>query len=128
MITFFTLFKHILLILFAYSLISSNIPNGNVKNGEVMVEYLPPFPPKGVGYQRMVFVLYKQNRKLDFSKYKLSHNETSNLKQRTFKTLDFYRDQQDYITPAGLAFFQSDWDSSVTSFYHNVLSMYEYKI
>ncbi|XP_053947609.1 39S ribosomal protein L38, mitochondrial [Anastrepha ludens] len=103
----------------------SNIPNGDVKQGEVMVEYLPPFPPKGVGYQRIVFVLYKQNGKLDFSKYKLPSSEKNNLEKRTFKTLDFYREQQDNITPAGLAFFQSDWDSSLAKFYHNVLNMKE---
>nr|XP_014099961.2 39S ribosomal protein L38, mitochondrial [Bactrocera oleae] len=103
----------------------SNIPNGDVKKGEVLVEYLPPFPPKGVGYQRMVFVLYKQNGKLDFSKYKLSQNEMNNLEKRTFKTLDFYGEQQDHITPAGLAFFQSDWDSSITNFYHNLLNIKE---
>lgn len=106
-------------------MLSSNIPNGDVKKGEVLVEYLPPFPPKGVGYQRMVFVLYKQNGKLDFSKYKLSQNEMNNLEKRTFKTLDFYGEQQDHITPAGLAFFQSDWDSSITNFYHNLLSMHK---
>ncbi|XP_017484222.1 PREDICTED: 39S ribosomal protein L38, mitochondrial [Rhagoletis zephyria] len=103
----------------------SNIPNGDVKKGEVLVDYLPPFPPKGVGYQRMIFVLYKQNGKLDFSKYKLPTSDKYNLEKRTFKTLDFYREQQDNITPAGLAFFQSDWDSSLTKFYHNALNMKE---
>ncbi|XP_067641820.1 large ribosomal subunit protein mL38 [Eurosta solidaginis] len=103
----------------------SNIPNGDVKQGEVLIDYLPPFPPKGLGFQRFVFVLYKQNRKLDFSKYKLAASEQNNLEKRTFKTLDFYRAQQDHITPAGLAFFQTDWDESITKFYHNVLNMKE---
>ncbi|XP_023158360.1 39S ribosomal protein L38, mitochondrial isoform X2 [Ceratitis capitata] len=103
----------------------SNIPNGDVKQGEVLVEYLQPFPPKGVGYQRMIFVLYKQNAKLDFSKYKLPKSESNNLEKRTFRTLDFYREQQENITPAGLAFFQSDWDTSLTKFYHNVLNIKE---
>lgn len=46
------------------------------------------------------------------------------LSERTFKTLDFYRELQDNLTPAGLAFFQTDWDDSVPEFYHNSLSMY----
>lgn len=43
------------------------------------------------------------------------------LADRTFKTLDFYREFQDNLTPAGLAFFQADWDDSVQKFYHKTL-------
>lgn len=39
--------------------------------------------------------------------------------------MEFYRNYQDDITPAGLSFFQSDWDSSLTDFYHNILNMKE---
>ena len=47
----------------------------------------------------------------------LSHS----LTDRTFKTVDFYRKHQDSMTPAGLGFFQSQWDASVTSTFHNTL-------
>lgn len=47
------------------------------------------------------------------------------MQKRTFKTYDFYREHQDSITPAGLAFFQSDWDTNLTEFYHNVLEIKE---
>lgn len=47
------------------------------------------------------------------------------MDKRTFKTYDFYRKYQDDITPAGLAFFQSDWDSNLTEYYHKVLEMNE---
>lgn len=47
------------------------------------------------------------------------------MEKRTFTTYDFYRKYQEDITPAGLAFFQSDWDSNVKDFYHNVLDMKE---
>lgn len=46
------------------------------------------------------------------------------LKERNWNTLEFYRKYQDYLTPAGLAFFQSDWDLTVKEFYHSVLSAY----
>lgn len=46
------------------------------------------------------------------------------LSKRSFNTLDFYRENQDFITPTGLCFFQSDWDPSLTNFYHKVLSNY----
>lgn len=106
-----------------------NIPDGQVAKGERIVPYLQPFPPKGTGFHRHIFVLYKQEGKLDFSDYKVEEAKTD-LAARTFKTLDFYRKYQDHITPAGLAFFQSDWDQSLINFYHNVLNMkhpvYEY--
>ncbi|KAK8723935.1 hypothetical protein OTU49_011613, partial [Cherax quadricarinatus] len=47
------------------------------------------------------------------------------LKERTFSTLSFYRELQDNITPAGLSWFQSDWDSSLTDFFHHTLKMRE---
>ncbi|XP_066148395.1 large ribosomal subunit protein mL38 [Euwallacea fornicatus] len=102
----------------------ANIPGNKVDKGEVIINYLQPFPPKGTGYHRYIFILYKQNRKLDFSKYKKS-GLCHNLSDRTFKTYDFYKSLQDDITPAGLALFQSDWSPSVKQFYHEVLDMGE---
>ncbi|TMW54273.1 hypothetical protein DOY81_000628 [Sarcophaga bullata] len=102
-----------------------NIPNGDVQKGDVIMNYLPPFPPKGIGYQRFIFVLYKQNRKMDFNSLKLSAGDYANLEKRTFKTYDFYRQHQDDITPAGLAFYQTNYDKSLTKFYHNVLNLKE---
>lgn len=106
---------------------SANIPNGDLSKGESLAEYLPPFPPKGIGFQRFVFILYRQTKKLDFD-LKLKPEDYANLEKRTFSTLDFYRQYQDEITPAGLAFFQTDYDKSLTSFYHNVLGMMSNKV
>jgi len=39
--------------------------------------------------------------------------------------VDFYRKHQDHLTPAGLAFFQSQWDESVTDTFHNTLNTRE---
>jgi len=104
----------------AISISSTNIPNGDVSKGDLIAPYLQPFPSKGTGYQRYIFVLYKQEKSLDLSKLKVT--EPTNLQQRTFKTFDFYREHQDLITPAGLSFFQAKWDEGLTDFYHNVLS------
>ncbi|TDG41600.1 hypothetical protein AWZ03_011977 [Drosophila navojoa] len=103
----------------------ANIPNGKIVEGEVLADYLPPFPPRGLGYQRMVFVLYKQESRLDLSSHKLDAKDYNNLEKRTFSTLDFYRQHQDELTPAGLAFYQTNWDESLTNFYHNVLQIKE---
>lgn len=55
-------------------------------------------------------------------KYLRKYSFSTDLTKRSFKTLDFYRENQDFITPAGLCFFQSDWDQTLTDFYHKVLS------
>lgn len=44
----------------------SNIPGNNLEKGETLVQYLQPIPPKGTGYHRYVFVLYKQEKKVDY--------------------------------------------------------------
>jgi len=94
--------------------------------GETVCPYLQPFPPHGTGFQRFVFVLYKQKSKLDISKYSQPDiKDGVNLPSRTFKSREFF-DSHD-VTPAGLAFFQSDYDTSLHKFFHDVLDMKEPK-
>lgn len=97
-----------------------NIPESRLKEGEELVDYLQPVAPHGIGYCRYIFVLYKQEGRVDFSEYKRA-KPCSNLEERNWRTLDFYRKYQDQLTPAGLAFFQSDWEPSLKEFYHNTL-------
>nr|XP_023011509.1 39S ribosomal protein L38, mitochondrial-like [Leptinotarsa decemlineata] len=101
-----------------------NIPGNAIEKGETLIEYLQPFPPKGTGYHRLIFVLYKQEKELDFSSFK-REGLCLDLSQRTFSTYNFYKNNQDDLTPAGLAFFQTDWDPSLKKFYHDVLDMKE---
>lgn len=49
----------------------------------------------------------------------------TDFNHRTFKTYDFYRDRQELLTPAGLAFCQVDWDNSVSHFFHTELGVEE---
>ena len=48
---------------------SGNIPGNNIDKGEEIISYLQPFPPRGTGSQRLIFVLYKQDKKIDLSSY-----------------------------------------------------------
>ncbi|KAI8422246.1 hypothetical protein MSG28_006135 [Choristoneura fumiferana] len=68
----------------------ANIPGNHIEKGDRLVEYLQPFPLKGTGYHRYVFVLYKQNERMIYD-----------------------------LPQAGLAFYQTDWDSSVKDYFHN---------
>lgn len=101
-----------------------NIPGGAVQSGEELCHYLPPFPAKGTGFHRYIFVLFKQEGHINFQE-DVRPSPCHSLVDRTFKTVEFYRKHQDSITPAGLAFFQSQWDESVTNTFHNTLNMKE---
>ncbi|XP_007560969.1 large ribosomal subunit protein mL38 [Poecilia formosa] len=101
-----------------------NIPGGAVKAGEELCHYLPPFPARGTGFHRYIYVLFKQEKPISFRE-DLRPSPCHSLVDRTFKTVDFYRKHQDDMTPAGLAFFQSQWDESVTNTFHNTLNMKE---
>lgn len=86
----------------------------------------------------MVFVLLKQNERLDCSKLKLPYPWyvfrrkyhffivffvfSDDLRLRTFSTPEFYLKNENSLTPAGLAFFQTEWDHSCTECFHQRLS------
>ncbi|NXX43088.1 RM38 protein, partial [Tricholaema leucomelas] len=102
----------------------TNIPGNDIKLGKEICHYLPPFPAMGTGYHRFVFLLFKQDHPIDFSE-DARPMPCHSLKMRTFSTFDFYRKHEDAMTPAGLAFFQCQWDSSVTWVFHQLLNMRE---
>ncbi|NXD69780.1 RM38 protein, partial [Eolophus roseicapillus] len=102
----------------------TNIPGNNIKSGKEICHYLPPFPAMGTGYHRFIFLLFKQDCPIDFSE-DVRPMPCHSLKMRTFSTFDFYRKHEDAMTPAGLAFFQCQWDSSVTGIFHQLLNMRE---
>ncbi|XP_064007068.1 large ribosomal subunit protein mL38 [Pogoniulus pusillus] len=102
----------------------TNIPGNDIKLGKEICHYFPPFPAMGTGYHRFVFLLFKQDHAIDFSE-DARPMPCHSLKMRTFSTFDFYRKHEDAMTPAGLAFFQCQWDSSVTWVFHQLLNMRE---
>ncbi|XP_029934564.1 large ribosomal subunit protein mL38 [Myripristis murdjan] len=101
-----------------------NIPEGDVLSGEELCHYLAPFPAKGTGFHRYIYVLFKQEGPINFQE-DIRQTPCHSLSDRTFKTVDFYRRHQDSMTPVGLAFFQCQWDESVTTTFHNTLNMKE---
>ncbi|CAF0913965.1 unnamed protein product [Didymodactylos carnosus] len=103
-----------------------NIPGSQIDKGETLCSYLPPFPPNGTGWHRCVFVLYKQNEKINFTeKYQQLPGESVSLEKRTFRTSEFFDKMHNYLRPIGLSFFQCHWDSSVKDVFHHVLKMKE---
>ncbi|MBZ3871184.1 39S ribosomal protein L38, mitochondrial [Sciurus carolinensis] len=102
----------------------TNIPGNRVTDGQETCPYLPTFPARGTGFHRFTFLLFKQDKTIDFSEdTRLS--PCYQLAQRTFHTFDFYKKHQDAMISAGLAFFQCCWDDSVTQTFHQLLDMRE---
>lgn len=60
-------FSQTILLIIIKFIFRGNIPGGDVSNGETVFNYLQPFPAKGTGYQRMIFILYQQSNVIDFS-------------------------------------------------------------
>jgi len=106
-----------------------NIKGGDVSSGESLASYLQPHPPYGTGYHRLVFLLFRQEGPVDFTSE--LRKSQFDLTERTFSTFDFYSKFQDDLTPAGLAFAQTDYEASLRNFFHNKLEMkeprYEYE-
>ncbi|XP_061472212.1 large ribosomal subunit protein mL38 isoform X2 [Rhineura floridana] len=102
----------------------ANIPGNKIEAGKEICHYFPAFPAKGTGYHRYVFLLFKQLQPIDFTE-DVRPIPCHSLKMRTFKTLDFYKKHQSEMTPAGLVFFQCQWDDSVTQVFHQLLDMKE---
>ncbi|XP_043235773.1 39S ribosomal protein L38, mitochondrial-like [Amphibalanus amphitrite] len=100
----------------------TDIPGGAVLRGRQLRPYLQPLPFRGTGYHRLAFVLFKQDGPLPEEAPQQSGDV---LESRGFSTEEFYRRHEERLTPAGLAFFQSDWDSSVTEFFHRQLERRE---
>ncbi|XP_078337485.1 large ribosomal subunit protein mL38-like isoform X2 [Crassostrea virginica] len=101
-----------------------NIPGNDINKGELLCDYLQVFPVKGTGFHRYVFILFKQERKIDFKEDRLAPDSVS-LRERTFSTFDFYKKHQDHMTPAGFCLFQSEHDESVRDVFWNKLGMKE---
>lgn len=102
----------------------TNIPGNSVAEGQETCPYMPPFPARGSGFHRFAFLLFQQDKPIDFSE-DTRPSPCYQLAQRTFHTFDFYKKHQEAMTPAGLAFFQCRWDDSVTHIFHQLLDMQE---
>ncbi|KAH0811987.1 hypothetical protein GEV33_010805 [Tenebrio molitor] len=84
-----------------------NIPGNNLEQGEVLSGYIGSGPPKGTGLHRYVFVVYKQNGKINFSEKRLPSNSGEGRGKfciRKFAELHQLGD------PISANFFQAEWD------------------
>ena len=55
-----------------FDVFRSNIRDGDIKTGSVLCDYLRPFPAKGTGWHRYVFLLFKQSKDMQYPDIKCS--------------------------------------------------------
>lgn len=114
---------------FSYSV---NIPVrggcGSVENGSTLLPYLPPVPPQGTGFHRYVFSLYTHATPLSQDPAPVTPSggpqakEGWWLEQRTFSSAEFLSSKECDMKPWSFAFFQCQWDKSVSHTYKHIIS------
>ncbi|GAB0092410.1 Phosphatidylethanolamine-binding protein [Sergentomyia squamirostris] len=90
-----------------------NIPGNNITQGETLSEYVGSGPPEGTGLHRYVFLLYKQNGKLDFSEPRLKNTSADN--RGCFSIKNFAEKYKLELVAGNL--YQAEWDDYVPLLY-----------
>lgn len=91
-----------------------NIPGCDVSKGEVLSAYIGSGPPEKTGLHRYVFLIYKQNRKLEFDEKRLPNNSGDG--RGGFKIAEFAR-KYALGNPIAGNFYQAEWDDYVPILY-----------
>ena len=98
-----------------------NIHNdvNNITKYENVIEYLPVYGVKGLGYHRYVFLLLRHENPIEFDKISDFH-----ISKRHFNPHHFIKDHQDKVNikPVGMSWFQSKWDFSCQKVFWEKLS------
>ncbi|XP_011182666.1 protein D3 [Zeugodacus cucurbitae] len=87
-----------------------NIPGNDVTKGEVLSAYVGSGPPKNTGLHRYVFLLYKQNGKLEFDETRVGNN--SREERPKFSASNFAT-KYSLGHPIEGNFYQAQWDEYV---------------
>lgn len=82
-----------------------------------MLEYVPPHPARGSNLHRYVFVLFEQKEPT------IRVENAPTLADRFRSTKDFA--EKYALKPVSFAFFRSQWDTSVSDVYKEVLKTKE---
>ncbi|ESO93146.1 hypothetical protein LOTGIDRAFT_119949 [Lottia gigantea] len=91
-----------------------NIPGNRVKDGDVLSEYIGAGPPKDTGLHRYVFVVFKQDRKINFELPRLTcHTMKGRAKQKVRDICKKY-----HLTELVASnYFMAEWDEYVVQLY-----------
>ncbi|KAJ3639532.1 hypothetical protein Zmor_002887 [Zophobas morio] len=91
-----------------------NIPGGNVDQGEILSAYVGSGPPKGTGLHRYVFLIYKQNGKINFDEKRLPNNSGDG---RGGFSIRKFAEKYKLGQPIAGNLYQAQWDDYVPLLY-----------
>ncbi|XP_044256809.1 protein D2-like isoform X2 [Tribolium madens] len=91
-----------------------NIPGGNVNQGETLSAYVGSGPPEGTGLHRYVFLIYKQNGKINFDEERLPNTSGDN---RGCFSIRKFAEKYKLGQPVAGNFYQAQWDDYVPILY-----------
>jgi len=91
-----------------------NIPGCDICAGDFLSEYVGSGPPKDTGLHRYVFLVYKQNCKLEFKEKRLPNNSAMN--RGKFK-ISAFAEKYDLGKPIAGNFYQAQYDDYVPILY-----------
>lgn len=91
-----------------------NIPGKNIADGETLSAYVGSGPPEGTGLHRYVFLIYKQNGKLNFDEPRLTNTSGDN---RGKFSIQKFATKYELGNPVAGNFYQAQWDDYVPILY-----------
>ncbi|KAJ8923657.1 hypothetical protein NQ315_010237 [Exocentrus adspersus] len=91
-----------------------NIPGSDVSKGEVLSEYVGSGPPPKTGLHRYVFLIYKQNGKLNFDEKRLTNRSGDN---RGCFSIRKFAEKYKLGQPIAGNFYQAEYDDYVPILY-----------
>ncbi|XP_022914812.2 protein D2-like isoform X1 [Onthophagus taurus] len=91
-----------------------NVPGANISKGETLSQYVGSGPPQGTGLHRYVFLIYKQNGKLNFDEQRLTNTSGDN---RGCFSIKKFAEKYQLGQPVAGNFYQAEWDDYVPILY-----------
>ncbi|CAI4232275.1 unnamed protein product [Auanema sp. JU1783] len=92
-----------------------NVPGNDISKGDTISEYIGSGPPQGTGLHRYVFLVYKQQGKIQDNEHGKLTN-TSGDNRGCWKAAKFV-EKHGLGTPVAGNFYQSEWDDYVPILY-----------
>ncbi|KAH0555160.1 protein D2-like [Cotesia glomerata] len=94
-----------------------NIPEDKISQGEVVVGYLGPGPPKDSGFHRYILVVYKQPKKLTFDEQRISETEAIGRPNQSMKK---FANKYQLGAPIAGSFYEAAYDDYVPLLYKKI--------
>lgn len=94
-----------------------NIPGNNIKQGQPLVEYLPPCPQRNSPPHRYTYMVYKQPSRINFNEPRIPANSFQN---RDGFSMRNFAEKYQLGQPIAGNYFKCRWDRSVPNIFQRI--------